>query len=83
VGERQHAYAQITQTSKCIRGLLAQIHPALERILGPRLAHPTVLDLLKHYPSPTALAATSEKTLANRLIKLAPRLCKGLTTEIV
>jgi transposase len=32
--------AQITQTSNRIRGLLTQIHPALERVLGPRLDHP-------------------------------------------
>lgn len=61
--------AQITQTSNRIRGLLTQIHPALERVLGSRLDHPAVLDLLERYPSPAALAATSEKTLANRLIK--------------
>lgn len=30
-----------------IRGLLTQIHPALERVLGPRLDHPAVLDLLQ------------------------------------
>ena len=28
---------QVTQTSNRIRGLLTQIHPALERVLGPRL----------------------------------------------
>jgi transposase len=66
-----------------IRGLLTQIHPALERVLGPRLDHPAVLDLLERYPSPAALAATSEKTLANRLTKLAPRMGKSLAAEIV
>jgi len=75
--------AQVTQTSNRIRGLLTQIHPALERVLGPRLDHPAVLDLLERYPSPAALASTSEKTLANRLTKLAPRMGKGLATEIV
>lgn len=74
---------QVTQTSNRIRGLLTQIHPALERVLGPRLDHPAVLDLLERYPSPAALAATSEKTLANRLTKLAPRMGKGLAAEIV
>lgn len=59
--------AQITQTSNRIRSLLSQIHPALERVFGPRLDHPAVLDLLERYPSQAALAATSEKTLANRL----------------
>ncbi|WP_244115850.1 IS110 family transposase [Burkholderia cepacia] len=75
--------AQATQTSNRIRGLLTQIHPALERVLGPRLDHPAVLDLLERYPSPAALASTSEKTLANRLTKLAPRMGKGLAAEIV
>lgn len=75
--------AQITQTSNRIRGLLTQIHPALERVPGPRLDHPAVLDLLERYPSPAELAATSEKTLANRLTKLAPRMGKSLAAEIV
>src|SRR5690606_19492193 len=43
---------QITQVSNRMRGLLTQIHPALERVLGPRLDHPAVLDLLERYPSP-------------------------------
>lgn len=38
--------AQVTQTSNRIRGLLTQIHPALERVLGPRLDHSAVPDLL-------------------------------------
>ncbi|QBI41165.1 IS110 family transposase [Burkholderia pseudomallei] len=75
--------AQVTQTSNRIRGLLTQIHPALERVLGPRLDHPAVLDLLERYPSPSALAAANEKTLANRLTKLAPRMGKNLAAEIV
>ncbi|MCW3526007.1 IS110 family transposase [Burkholderia cenocepacia] len=75
--------AQVTQTSNRIRGLLTQIHPALERVLGPRLDHPAVLDLLERHPSPAALAGTSEKTLANRLTKLAPRMGKGFAAEIV
>jgi len=75
--------AQITQTSNRIRGLLTQIHPALERVLGPRLDHPAVLDLLERYPSPAKLASVTEKQLANRLTKLAPRLGKNLAAEIV
>lgn len=74
---------QVTQTSSRIRGLLAQIHPALERVLRARLDHPAVLDLLERYPSPAALDGTSEKTLANRLTKLAPPMGKGLAAEIV
>lgn len=74
---------QITQVSNRMRGLLTQIHPALERVLGPRLDHPAVLDLLERYPSPAKLASLSEKQLANRLVKLAPRMGRSLAGEIV
>lgn len=74
---------QITATSNRIRGLLTQIHPALERVMGPRLDHPAVLDLLQHYPSPAALRSAGEKRLATRLIKLAPRMGRRLATDIV
>src|SRR5882724_9614892 len=68
---------QITQTSNRIRGLLTQIHPALERVLGPHLDHPAMLDLLERHPSPAQLASLTQKQLANRLVKLAPRMGKG------
>jgi transposase len=73
---------QITQTSNRIRGLLTQIHPALERVIGPHLDHPAMLDLIQRYPSPAQLASLSEKQLANRLTKLAPRLSKRWAAEI-
>ena len=74
---------QITQVSNRMRGLLTQIHPSLERVLGPRLDHPAVLDLVERYPSPEKLAKLSERQLANRLVKLAPRMGKSLASEIV
>lgn len=74
--------AQTTQASNRIRGLLTQIHPALERVLGPRLDHPAVLDLLQRYPSPEKLASLGEKKLATQLCKLAPRLGKRLAANI-
>ncbi|EBQ9252252.1 IS110 family transposase [Salmonella enterica subsp. enterica serovar Newport] len=74
--------AQTTQASNRIRGLLTQIHPALERVIGPRLDHPAVLDLLQRYPSPEKLASLGEKKLATQLSKLAPRLGKRLAADI-
>ncbi|WP_139358448.1 IS110 family transposase, partial [Escherichia coli] len=74
--------AQTTQASNRIRGLLTLIHPALERVLGPRLDHPAVLDLLQRYPSPEKLALLGEKKLATQLCKLAPRLGKRLAADI-
>ena len=74
---------QITQVSNRIRGLLTQIHPALERVIGPHLDHPAMLDLLERYPSPAQLAALTQKQLANRLVKLAPRMGKTWAADIV
>ncbi|GCB52749.1 2-oxoglutarate oxidoreductase [Streptomyces sp. NL15-2K] len=42
-----------------LRGLLTSIHPALERVLGPRLRHPAVLALLQTFGSPTRLRQPS------------------------
>lgn len=73
---------QTTQASNRIRGLLTQIHPALERVLGPRLDHPAVLDLLQRYLSPEKLALLGEKKLATQICKLASRLGKHLAADI-
>lgn len=74
--------AQATATSHRIRGLLTQIHPALERVLGPRLDHPAVLDLLRTWPTPQALRQAGTKRVAARLRKLAPRIGERLAEEI-
>src|SRR5207344_2591690 len=61
--------AQINQVSNRIRGLLTQIHPALERVLGPKLDHPAVLDLLQRSPAPQAIRGLGRARLAARLRK--------------
>ena len=74
---------QITQVSNRVRGLLTQIHPALERVIGPRLDHPAILDLLQHYPSPAAMKAAGEKRLGNRLLNNAPRKGRAWAGEVI
>jgi transposase len=74
---------QITATSNRIRGLLTQIHPTLERVIGAHLDHPAIVDLLQRYPSPVKLQAAGEKRLGDRLVKLAPRIGRRLATEII
>ncbi|WP_282859927.1 IS110 family transposase [Pseudoclavibacter helvolus] len=74
---------QVTATSNRIRGLLTQIHPALERVLGPHLDHKSVVDLLQRHPAPADLAKLGPTRLANRLVKLAPRMGKRLAAEIM
>lgn len=74
---------QVTATSNRIRGLLTQIHPALERVIGPHLDHSTVVDLLQRHPAPADLARLGATRLAHRLVKLAPRMGKRLAAEIM
>lgn len=74
---------QRTATSNRLRGLLTQLHPALERVLGPRLDHPAVLELLQHASTPQALAALGERRLSTRLQVRAPRLAPRLAREIM
>jgi transposase len=74
--------SQMTATSNRIRGLLTQIHPALERVVGPHLDHPAMLDLLQHYPSPAAMKQAGTNRMATRLLKLAPRMGRRLAEEI-
>lgn len=73
---------QVTATSNRLRGLLTQIHPALERVLGPRLDHPAVLDRIRTWPTPATLRAVGRKRVATRLKKLAPRMHDRLAGEI-
>jgi transposase len=73
---------QINRTSNRVRGLLTQIHPALERAIGPRLTHPAVLDVLQKYPSPQAMQNAGRARLANRMRKLAPRIADRLAADI-
>jgi transposase len=74
---------QATAVSNRIRGLLTQIHPALERVLGPRLDHPAVLDLIRIWPTPEALRKTGQKRIAARLRKLAPKMFNRLSEQIL
>ena len=74
--------SQITATSNRLRGLLTQIHPGLERVLGPHLDHPAVLDLIGIWPTPADLAAAGTKRITTRLTKRAPRLAARLAKQI-
>lgn len=73
---------EVTAVSNRLRGLLTQIHPALERALGPRIAHPAVTDLLTRYPTPARLKGAGRGQVRARLKKHAPRLAERLTEEV-
>lgn len=74
---------QTNQVSNRIRGLLTHIHPALERVIGPDLQHPAVLDLLQRYPSPRAMHSAGRRRLEARLVEGAPRIAGRLAASIV
>lgn len=74
--------AQITQTRNRMRGFLTQIHPSLERVLGPRLAHPAVVALLTRYSSPAKITTAGRGHVRALLKKHAPRLAPRLTEKI-
>ncbi|SED90252.1 Transposase IS116/IS110/IS902 family protein [Streptomyces sp. 3213] len=63
-----------TRISNRLRGLLTSIHPALERVLGPRLRHPAVLALLQAFGSPAALAQAGGEEITRTLLEAAPRM---------
>ena len=57
--------------------------PRLTRVVGPRLEHAAVAELLMRHPSPAQLSARGEKRLSSELQKLAPRLYKRLARDIM
>jgi transposase len=74
--------AESTRIRNRIRGLLSQIHPGLERVLGRRLDHPAVLALLETFPTPSMMAATGHDALLEVLRPYAPRLAERLVTDV-
>ncbi|WP_425544594.1 IS110 family transposase, partial [Actinoplanes couchii] len=55
VGFDDDLAGEATRTANRIRGLLTQIHPALERVLGPKVQHKAVLELLSRCGGPAGL----------------------------
>ncbi|MET3986990.1 transposase [Streptomyces sp. PvR034] len=64
-----------------LHGPLTQIHPSLERVLGPRLQHPAVLTLLERFGSPAQIH-TAGRRLVALLRPKAPRMAQRLVEDI-
>jgi transposase len=73
---------QATATSNRIRGLLTQVHPALERVIGVHLDHPAMAELLVKYPTPATLRKAGQARVAALLSRCAPRAGKGWAAEV-
>lgn len=76
-------HGQIVQASNRLRGLMTQIHPALERVLGPELEHFGVLDLLIKHPTPAALRKAGKARIARVVATRSPRIAERIATAVI
>lgn len=64
---------QVNQVSNRIRGLYTQVHPALEIVLGTRLEHDAILEVLASWPTPQALRKAGRARISAKLKKYGAR----------
>lgn len=83
VGFDDDLAGEATRISNRIRGLLTSIHPALERVLGPRITHPAVLEILSRHGGPRGLRQAGRRKLASIATKHAPRMGAHLVDDIL
>ncbi len=83
VGFDDDLAGEATRLSNRIRGLLTQVHPALERVIGPRLATKQVLALLKTHGGPQGMATAGNTRLLRTATKANPRRATELVDAIV
>jgi transposase len=74
---------EATRLSNRIRGLLTQVHPALERVLGPKVSTTVVLELLSRFGGPAGLRAAGRRRLVTVARKAAPRAGEQLVTDLL
>lgn len=82
VGFDDDLAGEATRAANRLHGLLTQIHPSLERVLGPRLQHPAVLTLLERFGSPAQIRKAGRRRLVTLLRPKAPRMAERLVEEI-
>ncbi len=83
VGFDDDRAGEATRINNRIRGLLTGIHPDLERALGPRVAHPAVLEILSRFGGPAGIRQAGKRRLTTLAVKHAPRMGTRLAEEIV
>ncbi|WP_093493300.1 IS110 family transposase [Streptomyces sp. 2112.3] len=82
VGFDDDLAGEATRISNRLRGLLTQIHPSLERVLGPRVQHPAVLKLLDQFGSPAQIRKAGRRRLVSLMRPKAPRMAERLVEDI-
>ena len=71
-----------TRTINRCRDALVAISPALERVVGPKLTHSGVQDLMGRWATPTALRTAGKTRVRTLIAKRSPRLADKLTDQI-
>src|SRR5207248_4024118 len=69
--------------SNRIRGLITQIQPPLERVVGPKVAHPAVLELLSRCGGPAGLGKAGHAKLVEIVKARAPRMGPRLVEQVL
>ncbi|WP_369383314.1 IS110 family transposase [Streptomyces sp. cg36] len=82
VGFDDDLAGESTRIANRLRGLLTQIHPSLERVLGPRIQHPAVLRLLDQFGSPAQIRKAGRRRLVTLIRPKAPRMAERLVEDI-
>lgn len=82
VGFDDDLAGEATRISNRIRGLLTNIHPALERVLGPHITHPAVLEILSRCGGSTGMLTAGTRKLTAIATKHAPRMGARLAADI-
>lgn len=83
VGFDDDLAGEVTRISNRIRGLLTQVHPALERVLGPKVQHPAVIELLARFGGPQGLAKATRRQLIAATKTRAPQSYEKLVDGVV
>lgn len=73
IGFDEDLAAESTRLSNRIRGLVTQIHPALERVVGPKLDTKQGLAVLEQFGGPQAITHTTRARLLRVITKANPR----------
>jgi transposase len=83
VGFDDDLAGEVTRLTNRIRGLLTQIHPALERAFGKNIQHKAVLELLSRCGGPAGLRKAGRRKLTEIARKNAPRMGERLVDRIM
>ena len=82
VGFDEDLAAEATRLSNRIRGLLTQIHPALERVVGPRLTTKQGLAVIEQLGGPQGIAGVTKSKLLRVITKAYPRNAQAFADAI-